>query len=267
MHYNVKRPGQKDIDNNIKRDKTMSESLLAPYWRRLLAFIIDVVLAMFITLFIINKLESITFPYFYPKIAETVWNIKNNSSEDDSQKLWEDLFCTTIPLIKQRNPDLLSQELYDAVDNRDTTLLAELSTKYHLALNLSTNIGNPFSQVRLSEYNHLKNIIYARWDIFYGRFAIIFSPILGFIIYFTVLTWIMRGRTPGKFIVRIKIVRLDNTRLRIWDSFSRACGYSTDIAMFGLGFLEAIWHPKNQTIHDRIADTIVIREKPKRKSS
>ena len=47
-------------------------------------------------------------------------------------------------------------------------------------------------------------------------------------------------------------------------AFGRAGGYSASLSTFGLGFLEALWNPNRQTIHDRISGTVVLRCSRKR---
>jgi len=64
-------------------------------------------------------------------------------------------------------------------------------------------------------------------------------------------------------LLRIRVLRLDNKRLTLWDAFGRAGGYSASVATLGLGFLEALWHPNRQAIHDRIARTVVVRVRKK----
>lgn len=78
-------------------------------------------------------------------------------------------------------------------------------------------------------------------------------------LYFTFFTWIMKGKTPGKWLFGIRVVRLDGKPIGLWDAFGRAGGYSASLSTLGLGFLEAIWHPNRQTVHDRISGTVVIR--------
>ena len=59
----------------------------------------------------------------------------------------------------------------------------------------------------------------------------------------------------------LRSLRLDCKRLNLWDTFGRAGGYSASIATLGIGFLEALWHPNRQAVHDRISETVVMREK------
>ena len=81
-----------------------------------------------------------------------------------------------------------------------------------------------------------------------------------FVAWFTLWTLITRGRSPGKALVRIRVVRLDGKEMRLWDCFSRSAGYSASAATLLLGFLEVIWDPNRQAIHDKIAGTVVVRE-------
>jgi uncharacterized RDD family membrane protein YckC len=48
--------------------------------------------------------------------------------------------------------------------------------------------------------------------------------------------------------------------MTIWHSFERALGYGASVLEFGFGFIQYFIHPNRRTVHDRIAETIVIRE-------
>ncbi|NQZ24564.1 MAG: RDD family protein [Colwellia sp.] len=76
--------------------------------------------------------------------------------------------------------------------------------------------------------------------------------------YFTVLTSIWHGQTPGKKLFKIRVIQLDGTRLSMWDSFGRYGGYGAGVATGLLGFLQIYWDPNRQAIHDKISATIVI---------
>jgi len=76
--------------------------------------------------------------------------------------------------------------------------------------------------------------------------------------YFTVLTSIWHGQTPGKKLFSIRVIQLDGTRLSMWDSFGRYGGYGAGLATGLLGFLQIYWDPNRQAIHDKISATIVI---------
>ena len=76
--------------------------------------------------------------------------------------------------------------------------------------------------------------------------------------YFTMFTAIWHGQTPGKKVLRIRVIQLDGTPLSVWDSFGRYGGYGAGIATGLLGFAQIYWDPNRQAIHDKISATIVI---------
>jgi uncharacterized RDD family membrane protein YckC len=78
--------------------------------------------------------------------------------------------------------------------------------------------------------------------------------------YFTMFTAIWHGQTPGKKLLRIRVLQLDGTPLSVWDSFGRYGGYGAGIATGLLGFAQIYWDPNRQAIHDKISATIVIND-------
>jgi len=61
-------------------------------------------------------------------------------------------------------------------------------------------------------------------------------------------------------------VSLTHAHLSFWHSLERSLGYGASALEGGFGFLQYFIHPNCQTIHDRIAETIVI-EIPKQQHS
>jgi uncharacterized RDD family membrane protein YckC len=82
--------------------------------------------------------------------------------------------------------------------------------------------------------------------------------------YFGLFTYFGRGRTPGKALLGIRVVSLSHERLSLWHSLERALGYGASMLEFGFGFLQYFIHPNKRTVHDRIADTIVVRQARKK---
>jgi hypothetical protein len=79
-------------------------------------------------------------------------------------------------------------------------------------------------------------------------------------VYFSVfLTW-WKGRTPGKRLFGLRVVRLDGQPMSWWGSFERYGGYAAGFATGLLGFAQVYWDPNRQATHDRIAGTVVILE-------
>jgi uncharacterized RDD family membrane protein YckC len=78
--------------------------------------------------------------------------------------------------------------------------------------------------------------------------------------YFGIGTYIGKGRTPGKRLLGIRVVSIAHDHLTLWHSFERAFGYAASVLEAGFGFVQYFIHPNHQTVHDRIAETIVIVE-------
>ena len=74
------------------------------------------------------------------------------------------------------------------------------------------------------------------------------------------IAW-FRGRTPGKKLLKIRVVKLDGSDFSLWDSFGRYGGYGAGFATGLLGFIQIYWDANRQAIQDKIAETVVIYEK------
>jgi uncharacterized RDD family membrane protein YckC len=59
----------------------------------------------------------------------------------------------------------------------------------------------------------------------------------------------------------IRVVSLVHGRLGLWHSIERALGYSASTLELGFGFIRYFVHPNRRTVHDRIAETIVVLDK------
>ena len=85
--------------------------------------------------------------------------------------------------------------------------------------------------------------------------------VLWWVLYFGLATYFGNGRTPGKRLLGIRVVSLVHQRLGLWHSIERALGYAASALEFGFGFLQYFLHPNRRTVHDRIAETIVVVER------
>ena|SRR5581483_10194161 len=81
------------------------------------------------------------------------------------------------------------------------------------------------------------------------------------VLYFGFFTYYWNGRTPGKRLFRIRVVSLAHERMSLWHSIERALGYGAATLEAGFGFLQFFIHPCRRTVEDRIAETIVVKEK------
>jgi len=81
-------------------------------------------------------------------------------------------------------------------------------------------------------------------------------------LYFTFLTGFFRGRTPGKRLLQVRVVRLDGRPLGFWASLERYGGYAAALFTGFEGFLKILWDPNRQGIQDKIAETVVVVDGP-----
>lgn len=80
------------------------------------------------------------------------------------------------------------------------------------------------------------------------------------VLFFGLSCYIGNGKTIGKRIMHIRVVSLVHHRMSLWHSVERALGYGASGLELGFGFVQYFIHPNRRTVHDRMAETIVIRE-------
>jgi uncharacterized RDD family membrane protein YckC len=83
------------------------------------------------------------------------------------------------------------------------------------------------------------------------------------VLYYGLATYLGNGKTPGKWILGIRIVSLTHKRMSFFHCIERALGYGYSLLEFFFGFIQYFIYPNRRTLHDRVAETIVIREKGK----
>ena len=81
------------------------------------------------------------------------------------------------------------------------------------------------------------------------------------VLYFGLATYWGHGRTPGKRLLRIRVVSLVHDRLSLWHAIERALGYGASALEFGFGFAQYFTDRNRRTVHDRIAETIVVADR------
>jgi uncharacterized RDD family membrane protein YckC len=72
--------------------------------------------------------------------------------------------------------------------------------------------------------------------------------------------WIVWGATPGKMLLRLRIVDADNgQRAKAWQCVGRYFMALLALAPVGIGYLWIAIDPRKQGWHDKIASTAVVR--------
>jgi len=88
--------------------------------------------------------------------------------------------------------------------------------------------------------------------------------IIWFVVFIAASNYIGNGATIGKNLLRIRAVSLVHERLSLWHSLERALGYGASALEAFFGFFQYFIDPNRQTVHDRIAKTIVVSERRRR---
>ncbi len=93
------------------------------------------------------------------------------------------------------------------------------------------------------------------WLVTFLKFFFGLLPVL----YFTISFYFWKGKTIGKYFLRIRVLSLYHERIGLWHCIERSLGYFASALEFGFGFIQAIWNPNRMTLHDKIGETIVIK--------
>jgi uncharacterized RDD family membrane protein YckC len=83
------------------------------------------------------------------------------------------------------------------------------------------------------------------------------------LIILTIFLWVKwDGSTPGKKLLKIKIVDAKTLgKLSLGQSILRYIGYIPSFMLFGIGILMILFTKKKQGLHDKLANTIVIKNR------
>jgi|TARA_B100000315_G_C14427857_1_gene518728 uncharacterized RDD family membrane protein YckC len=82
------------------------------------------------------------------------------------------------------------------------------------------------------------------------------AVVVGFL-YFT-LFWTWRGQTPGKMLIRAKVVRTNGETLSFGHAALRFLGFLVCFLTIYVGFIMIAFNMQKRGLHDTIADTCVI---------
>jgi uncharacterized RDD family membrane protein YckC len=118
-------------------------------------------------------------------------------------------------------------------------LFASLGTVWMAGLILSFFI-RPFFDINIRPIQYLPVIV---------------SAVI--VIYF-LFFWTLLGFTPGKFLLGLKIVRQDGSKLGLGRALIRFIGYWISALVLFFGFLWIIFDSNREGWHDKLADTRVV---------
>jgi len=78
------------------------------------------------------------------------------------------------------------------------------------------------------------------------------------IVYFSLLPAWWGGQTVGKKLFGLRVVELTGKPMTVMRNLKRYGGYAAGLATGGLGFLQIVWDPNRQGLHDKAAHTAVV---------
>jgi len=87
------------------------------------------------------------------------------------------------------------------------------------------------------------------------------GSLVALVVYFGLLAYWWNGQTLGKRLFKIRVVSLVGERITLWQSVERALGYGASALEGGFGFVQYFIHGNHCCVHDRIAETIVVKER------
>jgi uncharacterized RDD family membrane protein YckC len=88
------------------------------------------------------------------------------------------------------------------------------------------------------------------------------GSLVALVVYFGLLAYWWNGQTLGKRLFKIRAVSLVGERITLWQSVERALGYGASALEGGFGFLQYFIDGNHCCVHDRIAETIVVKVLP-----
>jgi len=170
----------------------------------------------------------------------------------------------------------------------EETLIIETPERVPLAFALAS-IGNRFLAVAIDHFIQYFVIIVVAWaflslsgvsdisqiedsDIFQNmsKWTIAIMIIVLFLIfagYFIFFEWLWNGQTPGKRLLRLRVIREDGRPITLWEAIARNLLRIFDavpgfvLPGYSIGLITIFMSNRDQRIGDMVAGTVVVRER------
>lgn len=164
----------------------------------------------------------------------------------------------------------------------EETLIIETPERVELEFSLAS-IGNRFMAVGIDHFIQFVSIFVVAWILGWiasGSSTSLFedSPkwvtaimiIAVFVLfssYFVVFEWLWNGQTPGKRLMKLRVIREDGRPLTLWEAIVRNLLRIADAApgfvipVYSVGLITIFLNARDQRLGDIFAGTVVIRER------
>ncbi len=171
----------------------------------------------------------------------------------------------------------------------EETLIIETPERVPLAFSLAS-IGNRFLAVAIDHFIQYLTIIVTAW--FFMWLASVGNPLetataesvlsempkwtialmilavfLIFSSYFIFFEWLWNGQTPGKRLLKLRVIREDGRPITLWEAIARNLLRIFDaipgfvIPIYSVGLMTIFFNSRDQRIGDLFAGTVVVRER------
>lgn len=175
-----------------------------------------------------------------------------------------------------------------AIIETEETLIIETPERVPLAFALAS-IGNRFLAVAIDHFIQYFSIFVVFW--FFSTIANVSNPFaesgvetffsempkwtialmilvifLLFSGYFIFFEWLWNGQTPGKRLMKLRVIREDGRPITLWESIARNLLRIFDalpggfIPIYSIGLITIFFNSRDQRIGDLFAGTVVVRE-------
>lgn len=121
------------------------------------------------------------------------------------------------------------------------------------------NVGNPFQSANAESY--FDEV--PKWTIAL-LIIIIFALFCGYFVFFE---WLWNGQTPGKRLLKLRVIREDGRPITLWEALARNLLRIFDavpgffLPIYSIGLITIFASHRDQRIGDMFAGTVVIRER------
>jgi uncharacterized RDD family membrane protein YckC len=176
-----------------------------------------------------------------------------------------------------------------AIIETEETLIIETPERVPLAFSLAS-IGNRFLAVAIDHFIQFLTMFVVAWafiswsgfgsrgfdqaadEVFreMSKWTIAIMIIVLFLIfagYFIFFEWIWNGQTPGKRLLKLRVIREDGRPVTLWESIARNLLRIFDnipwfvVPIYSVGLISIFLSGRDQRIGDLFAGTVVVRER------
>ena len=170
----------------------------------------------------------------------------------------------------------------------EETLIIETPERVPLAFALAS-IGNRFLAVAIDHFIQYLSIILIAWFFLYisdanlgseqsagemlsemPKWTIAIMILILFLVfsgYFILFEWLWNGQTPGKRLMRLRVIRDDGRPITLWEAIARNLLRVFDAApgfflpVYSIGLIVIFMSNRDQRVGDLFSGTVVIRER------